>query len=367
MARLLDPLDDSLLDLDSPPSPLKVVTDLPAAPRSDSTTEDLEDSDLASGGGFSPPAWSNLSSPNPIHAFWRPRMPLPPTSSPPETDDEDGDEDELEDENEDDDDDDELDDSEDDAILEEAIRTRLPNGSLSPVKGQSPSPDPTPNPSPEPAPETAPEEPVQKPALRPSNEKPTPVQTPSPTSSRSSPQPDNCESPSLLLTASRLGRQPSNFPLPSSTDFRIAVRAEVVQRTKPIEAAVGFIQKRYLALTSSWSTLLTGLLLGLLSVSVGKMLVQPAAPRPAADLVKVAGLARSFEPLIYFSEPAVAHVRELQSTSVAIWDLAESVRISSMGDADPIVQSLDAISETMKELVLGLTRFHTHVDSDIDA
>lgn len=128
-----------------------------------------------------------------------------------------------------------------------------------------------------------------------------------------------------------------------------------------------FLQKHYRALTSSWSTVLTSLLVAVVSISTAKMLAKPAQPRPVGDLVKVAGLARSFEPLIYFSEPAVAHVRDLQSTSIAVWDLGESVRISGMADANTIVQSLDAISETMKKLVLDLTRFHTHVDGDIDA
>ncbi len=145
------------------------------------------------------------------------------------------------------------------------------------------------------------------------------------------------------------------------------MRAEVLQRTRPIENAITFLQKQYNAIFASWGTILTTFFIAVFSISTAKMLSKPAAPRPVGDLVKIAGLARSFEPLIYFSEPAVAHVKELQSTSIAIWDLGESVRISGMADADTIVQNLDAISETMKKLVLDLTRFHTHVDGDIDA
>lgn len=149
-------------------------------------------------------------------------------------------------------------------------------------------------------------------------------------------------------------------------DFRFAVRAEVQQRTKLIEAALSFAQKKYRTITKSWRSILSGLLVAFVSVSIMRVLVKPATPRPVGDLVKVAGIARSFEPLIYFSEPAVAHVRDLQSTSIAVWDLAESVRVSDMADADVIVENLDAISEAMKRLVLHLTRFHTHVDGDID-
>lgn len=149
-------------------------------------------------------------------------------------------------------------------------------------------------------------------------------------------------------------------------DFRFAVRAEVHQRTKPIEAAISFTQRRYRHLTKSWVSVISGLLVAFLSISTIKVLVKPAAPRPVGDLVKVAGIARSFEPLIYFSEPAVAHVKDLQSTSIAVWDLAESVRVSGMADAQIIVANLDSISEAMKKLVLELTKFHTHVDGDID-
>lgn len=216
-------------------------------------------------------------------------------------------------------------DSEDDEVLEKAIRTRLPQGSMSPEKGRSPSP-----------------ERVRR-------------TTPASISHR------NGRTPKLALAGvASPPEQPENY-------IRFAVRAEVLQRTRPIETAIAFVQKQYRCVTSSWSSVLTSLLVALLSITTANMLVKPAAPRPVGDLVKVAGLARSFEPLIYFSEPAVAHVRELQSTSIAIWDLGESVRISGMADAGTIVQSLDAISETMKKLVLDLTRFHTHVDGDIDA
>lgn len=149
-------------------------------------------------------------------------------------------------------------------------------------------------------------------------------------------------------------------------DIRFAVRAEVQQRTEPIEAAINFIRSRYLAATRSWSSTLTSLLVAFISFSAFKALLQPAATRPAGDLVKVAGLARSFEPLIYYSENAVAQVHDLQATSVAVWDLGESVRSSDMRDAPSIVADLDALSETMKTLAIEMTKFFARVDGDID-
>lgn len=119
-------------------------------------------------------------------------------------------------------------------------------------------------------------------------------------------------------------------------------------------------------MTRTWSTTFTSVLIAFFSISLFKSLLQPASPRPVGDLVKVAGLARSFEPLIYYSEHAVSQVHDLQATSVAVWDLGESVRTSDMRDAVSIVSDLDALSETMKTLAIEMTKFFARVDGDID-
>lgn len=97
-----------------------------------------------------------------------------------------------------------------------------------------------------------------------------------------------------------------------------------------------------------------------------RSLFQPAVNTPVPDLVKVAGLARSFEPLIYYSENGVAQVGDLQATSVAVWDLGESVRGSNMTSADIIVKALDELSDSLKTLAVELTKFFANVDGDID-
>lgn len=144
------------------------------------------------------------------------------------------------------------------------------------------------------------------------------------------------------------------------------MRAEVQQRTEPIETAIAFIHKRYSALTASWTTTLFSLVLALFGVSLFKTLIQEPAPRPVGDLVKVAGIARSFEPLIYYSEHAITQVHDLQATSVAVWDLGETVRTSGMRDASLIVADLDALSGSMKTLATEMTKFFAVVDGDID-
>jgi hypothetical protein len=139
-----------------------------------------------------------------------------------------------------------------------------------------------------------------------------------------------------------------------------------LQRTAPIEAAINWISRQWNWVSSSKTTFIGSLLTLLIAYSFLNGLAKPAAPRPAGDLVKVAGLAKSFEPLVFYSEHAVAQVHELQATSVAVWDLGESVRSSDMGDAATIVKDLDALSESMKTLGLEMTKFLTRVDGDID-
>jgi hypothetical protein len=119
-------------------------------------------------------------------------------------------------------------------------------------------------------------------------------------------------------------------------------------RTEPIDAAITFARGKVDAITRSWANLLSSILAALLSVMMLRVLFQPMAQRPVPDLVKVAGLARSFEPLIYYS------------------DLGESVRSSNMTSAGIIVKGLDELSESLKTLAIELTKFFANVDGDID-
>ncbi|KAI4290518.1 MAG: hypothetical protein L6R35_000209 [Caloplaca aegaea] len=98
-----------------------------------------------------------------------------------------------------------------------------------------------------------------------------------------------------------------------------------------------------------------------------RFLTHVPQPPPVPDLVKVAGLARSFEPLIYYSENGVRQISDLQETGVAVWDLGESVRFVNMTSAPIIVSELDNLSENLKNLASELSRFFTNVDGDIDS
>jgi hypothetical protein len=82
--------------------------------------------------------------------------------------------------------------------------------------------------------------------------------------------------------------------------------------------------------------------------------------------VKVAGLAKAFEPLIFYSENGITQIGDLQLTGEAVWDLGESVRSTNMTSAPIIVKELDDLSESLKTLAVELTRFFANVDGDVD-
>jgi len=103
-----------------------------------------------------------------------------------------------------------------------------------------------------------------------------------------------------------------------------------------------------------------------LAYTLLRMLTQTPSQQPVPDLVKVAGLARSFEPLIFYSENGVRQIGDLQETGVAVWDLGESVRYVNMTSAPLIVSALDSLSESLKTLSMELTKFFANVDGDID-
>ncbi|KAK6850717.1 hypothetical protein PG987_000351 [Apiospora arundinis] len=223
--------------------------------------------------------------------------------------------------------------AENDDVLRRAIRTRLPTGSLSPEKGRTPDPGAA-------------------------DEDDTLVKL---KSIGSSPM------KSIKNDAHRQSMMASMSPDTAKDNYiRFAVRADIQQRTEPIESAIKFVRSKFGFITSSWANLILATLVASLSIAAMRNLFAPANQRPVPDLVKVAGLARSFEPLIYYSENGVSQVGDLQATGVAVWDLGESVRSSNMTSAPTIVKSLDELSDSLKTLAIELTKFFANVDGDVD-
>lgn len=163
-----------------------------------------------------------------------------------------------------------------------------------------------------------------------------------------------------------MARRDAIHPLTNVQDIRFAVRAEVQHRTEPIDAALSWIRTYANHVSKSWSNLSYSLMCLALAYTLIRLLTHAPISRPVPDLVKVAGLARSFEPMIFYSEHGVAQISDLQETGVAVWDLGESVRFANMTSAPLIVAELDELSESLKTLSVELTRFFANVDGDID-
>jgi len=150
-------------------------------------------------------------------------------------------------------------------------------------------------------------------------------------------------------------------------DFRFSTRLDVVQKTQPIEDTVNTIRKAVRHFKRSrWHTFFYAMGL-LLAWSLAVKLTSTPETGPVPDLIKVAGLAKSFEPAIYYSEHGHEQITELQETGIAVWDLGESVRYTNMTSAPRIVNQLDELSDSIKTIALEMTRFFAGVDGDVDA
>ncbi|WEW57231.1 hypothetical protein PRK78_002695 [Emydomyces testavorans] len=164
------------------------------------------------------------------------------------------------------------------------------------------------------------------------------------------------------------GEQAEKAPVHESiTNYiRFAVRAEV-QHREPFVAFFNFLGRKFDDITKTKSSTILSIIVALFSITFLRALFLPPLPLHIPDLVKLSAFARSFEPLIYYSENGVQQIGSLQETGVAVWDLGESVRGTNMTSAPIIVRELDELSESLKTLSLELTRFFANVDADIDS
>ncbi|KAL2266074.1 hypothetical protein VTJ83DRAFT_5426 [Remersonia thermophila] len=315
--------------------------------------EEEGDSDSeASAGGYSPPAWRRLGNGDRSSGFWGRGDDLMKLLSKVA---------ERDREHDDDDDDihdirsresspdyasaDERDgDYDDDDILAQAIRTRLPTGSLSPEKERSPEPE------------------YQHHHHRHHQQ-----------TYHARNQHHRYQHIDEVVNAETADKEVALLELQQGAVtskeenyIRFAVRAEMQHRSEPIDAAFTFLRRKITAMTRSWVSVFSSFLIATLAYAALRWLSQPPAMRPVPDLVKVAGVARSMEPLIYYSEHGIQQVGDLQATGVAVWDLGESVRSSNLTSAPIIVKALDELSDSLKTLAIELTKFFANVDGDID-
>ncbi|KAK3381625.1 hypothetical protein B0H63DRAFT_524327 [Podospora didyma] len=284
----------------------------------------------ASAGGYSPPAWRRLGNGDRSSGFWRKSSDF----GGPGGGGYDSRESSLEYES-----------ADEGEILAQAIRTRLPAGSMSPDKERSPEPDEY---------YAAKQHPLDN-----DEEEEVKIKVEDETSARRA---------TMALDRFKLsGGGVVPRPRKGSDNYlRFAVRADIQHRTEPIDAAINFFRSKFGIVFKSWASMVLTSLVGIMSYAAMRSLFEPASMRPVPDLVKVAGVAKSFEPLIYYSENGIQQVGDLQATGVAVWDLGESVRSSNLTSAPSIVKQLDDLSDSLKTLAIELTKFFANVDGDVD-
>lgn len=143
---------------------------------------------------------------------------------------------------------------------------------------------------------------------------------------------------------------------------RFAVRAEGLFRTAPIEESISSFANSIKVFTKSRLNIIGGIFF----LFIAWTLFQPWDAGLMPDLANAASMARQFEPLLYASENVIPRSRELAEASIAIQDLAESLRASNMSGSTSIIEQLEGQAESVRKLSEMLTSFFTNVDGDID-
>ena len=148
------------------------------------------------------------------------------------------------------------------------------------------------------------------------------------------------------------------------------MRADVQHRTESLDLALSALRDAIDSLSKirvSFAVMFSSIVSALFLTSFLHIFLQPPPERPMPDLIKVANLASSFEPLLKYSEYGMQQINTIQETGIALWDLGETVRQANLTSAPVMSKDLDGLSETMNKLAEELSRFFSNVNGDIDA
>ncbi|KAF2737081.1 hypothetical protein EJ04DRAFT_510619 [Polyplosphaeria fusca] len=144
---------------------------------------------------------------------------------------------------------------------------------------------------------------------------------------------------------------------------RFAIRGETLFRTAPIEESISACASGVQMFTRSRFNIICTMA----ALFFSWILLQPWTSSLIPDVANVAGMAKQFEPLIYASENVIPRSLELSEASIAVQDLGESVRASNMSASTGIIDQLDDLGESLKQLSHQMMSFFTNVDGDMDS
>ncbi|KAF2675250.1 hypothetical protein BT63DRAFT_32758 [Microthyrium microscopicum] len=166
---------------------------------------------------------------------------------------------------------------------------------------------------------------------------------------------------------STLDRDASAQPELPNNFIRFAVRAEVQHRTEPFESALQWLREKVDSVIFNSKSLMYAFITVILAYWTLKMLLGAPSPPPVPNLLKVAEVAKTFEPLIYHTDSGRKQINQLQTTGYAVYDLGASVQYASnLNKSKEIADDLYTVSEIMKKLVIDLTDFFSKVEGDVD-
>ena len=104
--------------------------------------------------------------------------------------------------------------------------------------------------------------------------------------------------PATVISSTHVPTQPKLIK-GQYIDFRFSTRLDVVQKTQPIEETVATLRKAYAHVRQSKWHAFAYTIVALVAWSLAVNLFTTPTFGPVPDLIKVAGLAKSFEPAIY--------------------------------------------------------------------
>ena len=103
-----------------------------------------------------------------------------------------------------------------------------------------------------------------------------------------------------------------------------------------------------------------------MAYTISAFLFGRSVPMPTPDISKLSSLVRSYEPMIFYAETGQFQIMEMSQTSIAVWDLGETVRGANLTSGMMISNNLDELGNHLQTLALEMTRFFANVDGDLD-
>jgi hypothetical protein len=148
--------------------------------------------------------------------------------------------------------------------------------------------------------------------------------------------------------------------------IRFNVNAEVQHHADALNNAVEWFINAVKTNFGSPFSIARTLLVALIAWSIFSVMFRKVKPVPAPDLAKLSAVAKSYEPMIFYAGTGPVHIMEMSDTSIAVWDLGETVRSANLTSGTMISSNLEELGNNLQTLALEMSKFFASVDGDLD-